>query len=55
MVGSNEVNALLNLITDQSPMGQAMLGAMAGDTVKYTAPCGEVTLKILEVSREKKN
>lgn len=55
MVGSNEVNALLNLITDQSPIGQAMLGAKAGDTVKYTAPCGEVTLKILEVSREKKN
>ena len=51
MVGANEVNALLNLITDQSPMGQAMLGAKAGDTVKYTAPCGEVTLRILSVSR----
>ena len=55
MVGSNEVDALNNLITDQSPIGHAMLGAKAGDTVTYTAPCGEVTLKILEVSRDKKN
>ncbi len=55
MVGSNEVNALLNLISDQSPIGQAMLGARAGDTVKYTAPCGEVTINILSVTREKKN
>ncbi len=55
MVGSNEVNALMNLITDQSPLGHAMLGAKAGDVVSYTAPCGEVTLRILEVSREKKN
>ena len=51
MVGANEVNALLNLITDQSPVGRALLGSKAGDVVKYTAPCGEVTLKILSVTR----
>ena len=54
MVGSNEVDALNNLITDQSPIGRAMIGAKAGDTVTYTAPCGEVTLKILEVARDKR-
>lgn len=54
MVGSNEVDALNNLITDQSPIGRAMIGAKAGDTVTYTAPCGEVTLKILAVSRDKR-
>lgn len=55
MVGSNEVNAMLNMITDRSPIGSAMLGARAGDTVTYTAPCGEVTLRILSVERHKKN
>ncbi len=55
MVGSNEVNAAMNMITDRSPIGSAMMGARAGDKVSYTAPCGEVHLKILEVSRAKKN
>ena len=55
IVGSNEVNAAMNMITDRSPIGSAMMGARAGDKVSYTAPCGEVHLKILEVSRAKKN
>jgi len=55
IVGSNEVNSFLNMITDHSPIGQALLGAKAGDTVSYTAPCGEVTLRVLSVERAKKN
>ncbi len=55
MVGSNEVNAALNLITDHSPLGAALMGAKAGETVTYTAPCGEVQVKILSVKRAKKN
>jgi len=55
MVGSNEVNAAMNMITDRSPVGSALMGAKAGDKVSYTAPCGEVHMKILEVSRAKKN
>ena len=55
IVGSNEVNAFLNLITDHSPLGQALMGAKAGERVKYTAPCGEVELEILSVERAKKN
>jgi hypothetical protein len=31
------------------------MGAKAGDKVSYIAPCGEVHIKILEVSRAKKN
>lgn len=53
IVGSNQVNASINHITDQSPMGAALLGAKAGDTVSYTAPCGEVTLRVLSVERAK--
>ena len=39
--------------SDQSPIGAALIGAKAGDTVTYTAPCGEVTLKVLSVKRAK--
>ncbi|MBQ2730279.1 MAG: transcription elongation factor GreA [Clostridia bacterium] len=55
IVGSNEVNAFLNMITDHSPIGQALMGTKAGETVKYTAPCGEVELEVLSVERAKKN
>ena len=51
IVGSNQVNAAINHISDQSPIGAALLGAKAGDKVSYTAPCGEVTLKVLSVKR----
>ena len=51
IVGSNQVNAAINHISDQSPIGAALLGAKAGDRVSYTAPCGEVTLKVLSVKR----
>ena len=53
IVGSNQVNAATNHISDQSPIGAALIGAKAGDTVTYTAPCGEVTLKVLSVKRAK--
>ena len=55
IVGSNEVNAFLNLITDHSPIGAALMGAKAGDIVKYTAGCGDVELEVLSVERAKKN
>lgn len=54
MVGSNEVNASMNFITDRSPIGAALMGAKKGDIVKYTAPCGDVELEVLSVERVKK-
>lgn len=55
IVGSNEVNAALNMITDHSPLGAALMGAKAGDVISYTAPCGEVKIEVLSVERAKKN
>ncbi len=55
IVGSNEVNAALNMITDRSPLGAALVGSKAGDIVTYTAPCGEVKIEVLSVERAKKN
>ncbi|MBQ8396795.1 MAG: transcription elongation factor GreA [Clostridia bacterium] len=55
IVGSNEANPLLGKISDQSPVGQALIGAKAGDEVIADAPGGQLRLRVLEVSRTKTN
>lgn len=39
-------------ISDESPIGRAMLGKHVGDVVSYNAPDGEHMIKILEVINE---
>ena len=51
LVGSNESNPMEGKISDQSPIGAALIGKKAGDTVTVTVPNGEITIKVLEVSR----
>lgn len=51
LVGSYEADAFQHKISDLSPIGAALLGNRAGDTVTATVPVGEVTLRILEVKR----
>ena len=51
IVGSNEVDALANKISDMSPMGKALIGKKAGDEVTVEAPGGLIKLRIVEVSR----
>ena len=51
IVGSNEVDALANKISDMSPMGKALIGKKAGDEVTVDAPGGAIRLRIVEVSR----
>lgn len=53
IVGSNEANPLEGRISDQSPIGSAMIGARVGEQVTVQAPFGEYQLKILAVSRAK--
>ena len=53
IVGSNEANPLEGRISDQSPIGSAMIGARAGEEIIVQAPNGEYKMKILEVSRAK--
>ena len=55
IVGSNEANPLLGKISDQSPVGQALIGATVGDEVVADAPGGQLRLRVLEVSRTKTN
>jgi transcription elongation factor GreA len=51
IVGSNQADPLEQKISDQSPIGRALMGKRAGDRVTVTAPAGELHFTIREVSR----
>ena len=51
LVGSNESNPVEFKISDQSPIGAALMGKRAGDKVEVTTPGGMIHLNVLEVSR----
>ena len=55
IVGSNEANPVEHKISDQSPIGKALMGAKAGVTVAIEVPYGTVHLEIKEVSRGSKD
>ena len=52
IVGSNEANPMEHKISDQSPIGKALMGAKAGDTVIIEVPYGTIHIEIKEVSRK---
>ena len=49
IVGSQEANPREGRISDDSPVGQGLIGHRAGDTVVIHAPVGELTFQILSV------
>ena len=51
IVGSEEANPMENKISDESPMGKALIGAKLGETVTVEAPNGSYEIKILEISK----
>ena len=52
IVGSQEANPKQGRISDDSPVGRALRGHRAGDTVSVLAPAGEIRLKILSVENK---
>jgi transcription elongation factor GreA len=52
IVGSNEVDAVAGKISDQSPIGHALMGKTAGAEINVETPAGVISLKILEVARK---
>lgn len=52
IVGSNEVDPINKKISDQSPVGRALMGKSAGDEISVDAPNGTIVMKVLEVSRK---
>ena len=51
IVGSTEADPAEGRISNESPVGKALLGAQEGEVVKVEAPQGEMHFKILEISR----
>ncbi|MCI5822154.1 MAG: transcription elongation factor GreA [Lachnospiraceae bacterium] len=51
IVGSTEANSLTGKISNESPVGKAIIGAKVGDTVTVETPAGELQYKILEIQR----
>ena len=49
IVGSKEANPLEDMISDESPVGKALLGHVAGDEVVVEAPGGQVVYQVREV------
>ena len=50
IVGSSEADPLTGKISNESPIGSALLGTKAGDTVTVTSPAGKTEYRVLEVS-----
>lgn len=52
IVGSTEANILENKISNESPVGKALVGARVGDTIKVETQAGQMVYKVLEISRD---
>ena len=52
IVGSIEADPFANKISDQSPIGRALVGNKEGDTVTVETPGGTIHLEIRKVSRK---
>lgn len=50
IVGSSEADPFNNRISNESPVGSAILGKKQGDSVEVNTPDGPVTFKILSIS-----
>lgn len=51
IVGSTEANSLQGKISNESPVGRALIGAKVDDVVKVEMPAGIMEYKILEIQR----
>ncbi|NMA94780.1 MAG: transcription elongation factor GreA [Clostridiales bacterium] len=51
IVGSAEANPSENKISNESPVGKALLGKRVGDEVAVNAPDGVVPFKVLEIKK----
>ncbi len=51
IVGSTEANSLKGKISNESPVGKALLGKKIGDTVEVETQAGVYSYKVLEIQR----
>jgi len=51
IVGSTEANSIQGRISNESPVGKALLGRQVGDEVQVETQAGTITYKVLEIQR----
>ncbi|MBQ7774817.1 MAG: transcription elongation factor GreA [Lachnospiraceae bacterium] len=51
IVGSTEANSLKGKISNESPVGKALMGHKVGDTVEVETQAGVIAYKVLEIQR----
>lgn len=51
IVGSTEADPSQNKISDESPVGRALIGRKIGETVDVEIPSGTISFKILEITK----
>ena len=51
IVGSTEVDLAQNRISNESPMGKALLGAKKNQTIEVLAPAGVIKYKVLSITK----
>ena len=54
IVGSTEANSIKGKISNESPVGKALIGTHVGDTVTVHSPAGESQYKVLEITAPNK-
>ena len=52
LVGSTEAKSLENKISNESPIGKALIGKQAGDIVEVDTPAGTAKYKIVKITRD---
>lgn len=53
LVGSSEANSLNGKISNESPVGKALMGARVGETIEVETQAGTIAYKVLEIQRSK--
>ena len=53
IVGASEAKCLEGSISDESPLGKALIGAKKGETISVEAPCGVLKYKVVEIVKTK--
>ncbi len=51
IVGSSEANSLQGKISNESPVGKALIGRSVGDRVTVETQAGEIVYKVMEIER----
>lgn len=51
IVGSTEANSLKGKISNESPVGRALIGAKKGDVITVETQAGDIQYEILEIQR----